>query len=444
LALANYDSVFQRVGILVHVLLGATIEDGIVRPDNSPRIAKLPMALTRERLTANIRFVKLHDVEGVPTPKPVGPPKSCVEAVHLRGYWPGIRSLVGLVETPVLRADGTILTNPGYDSQTSLIYEPAGDTPTILDAPTLDDAKQSLATLLDVVSDFPFDKPEHKAGWIASVLTPIARHAFAGPSPLFLVDANVAGSGKGILIDCTALIITGRRMAVMSQPRDDAEFRKRITALALFGDTIVLIDNVARALGGPSLDAALTATTWKDRLLGRSETVELPLRATWFATGNNVMLQGDMSRRVCHVRLDCKHENPEERRGFKYPNLQIHAREHRAQLLAAALTILRAWFVAEKPDMGLRPWGSFDGWSSVIHNAIVWTGTPDPGATREELLSRADRDSAALRDLIEGWQEIDPEGNGLTASEALKKLEDNPNMYDTLRGAILELCDPHR
>jgi hypothetical protein len=91
--------------------------------------------------------------------------------------------------------------------------------------------------------------------------------------------------------------------------------------------------------------------------------------------------------------------------------------------------------------MGLKPWGSFEGWSSVVRNAVVWLGLPDPGDTREELRSRSDRDANALRALINGWQEIDPHGAGMTAARALKILEDSPNEYDTLREAVLELCD---
>ena len=165
--------------------------------------------------------------------KYVHPPDWCVKAVHARGCWKDIRPLAGIVEIPVLRADGTVLTTPGYDPQTGLIYDPAGYTSTIPDSLTLDNAKVALANSLDVVSEFPFAKIEHKAAWIASVLTPIARYAFSGPSPLFLVDAIVAGSGKGLLIDCTARTITGRRISVMLQPRDDNESRMQITVLEL-------------------------------------------------------------------------------------------------------------------------------------------------------------------------------------------------------------------
>ena len=168
--------------------------------------------------------------------------------------------------------------------------------PTIPERPTLGDAKTAAATLLDVVCNFPFATNAHRSSWVASVLTPLSRLAFTCPAPLFLVDSNVRGSGKGLLVDCTAIIVSGRRMTVMTSPRNDEEFRKMITSLVILGDPLGLFDNIDGAFGGAALDAALTGVTWKDRLLGKSEIIERPLRITFFGTGNNVVLRANTSR----------------------------------------------------------------------------------------------------------------------------------------------------
>ena len=193
-----------------------------------------------------------------------------------------------------------------------------------------------------MVVDFPFAKPVHRAAWIAFLLTPLAWHAFHGASPLFLIDSNVRGSGKSLLGDAASLIVTGREIARMSYPENDEETRKRITSIVLAGDQMVPIDNIAGELGSPSLDAALTGTSWKDRILGRSEIVEMPLKTTWAATGNNVILRADTSRRVCPIRLESNLENPEERQGFIHPNLLQWVRQQRPRLLAAGLTAAKA------------------------------------------------------------------------------------------------------
>ncbi len=272
------------------------------------------------------------------------------------------------------------------------------------------------------------------------MLTPLARFAFEGPSPLFLVDANIRASGKTLLVDAASIILTGRPVPRMSCPDNDEEMRKRITAIALGGDQLILVDNVAGELGSAALDAALTGTIWKDRILGRSEIVEMPLVTTWAATGNNVILKADTSRRVCHIRLNSPLENPEERQDFQHPDLLKWVHAKRPRLLAAALTILAAFCRAGRPARGLATWGSFEGWSDLVRQSIVWIGLPDPGETRQALARAADREAGALRALIHGWPEIDIDGLGLTSAHLVDRLEKNPDDFQYVRGAILELC----
>jgi hypothetical protein len=195
-------------------------------------------------------------------------------------------------------------------------------------------------------------------------------------------------------------------------------------------------------LGCASLDAALTGTVWKDRILGSSTIVELPLCVTWLASGNNVMLAADTSRRVLHIRLESDQERPEDRTGFKFPDVRQHVYRHRAELLASALTILSAYSQAGRPPQGLTPWGSFEGWSAVVREAVVWAGLPDPGETRQELVETADREAGALRELLETWGQIDPDGYGMTAAEIADRLRASPNDCREFRAALLELCQP--
>jgi hypothetical protein len=345
------------------------------------------------------------------------------------------------VTCPALRADGSVLSTNGYDPLTGLFLSSAIELPPIPERPTRDDAVRAADVLLNVTVDFPFARPEHRSAWLAFVLTPLARHAFSGPSPLFLIDANTRGSGKSLLADVGGIIATGTTLARMSNPNDDEECRKRITALALAGDSMVQIDNIIGNLGCASLDAALTSPdSWKDRILGKSEIVELPLSLTWMATGNNVMLEADTSRRTLHIRLDSPEENPELRSGFQIPHLVAHVKQQRAALVAAGLTILSGYHAAGRPRMDLPAWGSFDGWSALIREAVVWCGLPDPGQTREELAKRSDVMAGVLQVLINEWPNIDPNGEGLTTLELLKSLEERRPDYESIREAVCELC----
>jgi hypothetical protein len=424
-ALARDLIIYQRAGVgLVHVVRDAeeTLKRLIHRPANAPQIAPMPVPLVRERMTATaVFFTKAETKEGEIEVRK-HPPEWCVNAVAARGYWKGIRPLVGVVDSPVLRADGTILDEPGYDPKSGLLYEPAGESIRVPSNPSFQEVEQARDLLIEVVIDFPFVDDAHKATWVAGLLTPLARHAFDGPTPLFLFDANCRGSGKGLLCDLIGIVTSGRPMPVMSNPHDDDECRKRITAAAISGDQLLLIDNIAGSLGCASLDAALTSTVWKDRILGRSEIAEMPLRATWYATGNNVVLLADTARRVAHIRLESPLEHPEEREGFKFPDLREYVRENRTALLAAALTILRGYCAAGRPAQNLKPWGSFEEWSKLVRSAVVWCGLKDPGESRKELRDRSDQEAGALQAILGGIEYLDSLKTGLTVSEIIKRL----------------------
>jgi hypothetical protein len=146
--------------------------------------------------------------------------------------------LEAILDYPVLRPDGTVLSTPGYDPATCLMLVWGGEPLTLPEEPTKDDAVKARDRLLEVVCDFPFQRPEHKSAWLASVLTPLARFAFEGPAPLFLVEANVRAAGKGLLLNCTSSIVTGDVFAVASYTNNEEELDKRITALAMAGERV--------------------------------------------------------------------------------------------------------------------------------------------------------------------------------------------------------------
>lgn len=114
------------------------------------------------------------------------------------------------------------------------------------------------------------------------------------------------------------------------------------------------------------------------RPLGKSELVRIEARATVFATGNNIRLVGDMTRRVLRCRLDPRVERPELRKFGNNPVLTVLA--DRGKFIAAARTVVRAYVVAGKPSPAERL-ASFEGWSDMVLSALMWLGKADPVET---------------------------------------------------------------
>lgn len=433
-ALASDMTIYQRGGELVDVVREVR-PDGIDRGDGALRVRVLPPARLRERLAANARFVRVKErKDGELDYVPAHPPDYVVKAVGARGRWEGIRALEGVTTAPLMRADGSILSTPGYDRATGLLYQPTGHVDAVPESPSWEEVRAAVKALKEPIRDFPFVSDYHRAAALAAIMTPFARHAYAGPAPLFGIDASTRAAGKSLLADLIATITTNRPMARVPMPADDAEFRKVITASLIAGDPLILIDNIDRVLGCASLDALLTSTTWRDRVLGASRmTAELTVKTTFYATANNLILGADTARRTLHIRLEPAEERPEERSGFAHPDLIGYVRAERPRLAAAALTILRGYHVAGRPDQRLPAWGSFEGWSGLVRNALMWAGEPDPAATRDELQSQADTEARALKLLLSTLEELDPMGGGISVAEMIK------SAHDGLKAALVEL-----
>jgi hypothetical protein len=416
-ALSDHTAVYARGNALVHIVRPAAPRWGVRRPD-APRIEVLDAAIVRERLTQVARFAKWKDKRLVPC----HPPDWCVAAVCKRKTWRGLPLLEGIATYPVLKPDGTVLCSPGYDADTGLYLTGLPELPPIPGRPTRRQAVEARDLLLDLVADFPFAREFHKAAWLAGLLTLLARFAFTGPAPLFLADGNKPGCGKGLLFHVIAAIVTGQEMRPEVFTEDEAEMRKKITAIAVEGETVILFDNITGCLGGAPLNAILTHTSWKERILGFSRRYNGPLLCTWFATANNAQVEEDTIRRSCPIRLETPEEAPEERKDFTHPKLIEHVIENRGGLLAAALTILRGFCVAGRPDMKLTAWGSFQPWSDLVRQCIVWCGMEDPAQARRLLRQRADVTNDSLKVLMTGWREMDPKGKGLTCSQVITRL----------------------
>lgn len=405
----------------------------------------LSEANLRELISASCRFYA--GGGGFKPRKFVRVPVWCTKAIHSRRHWCGIPMLAGIVNHPVFRHDGTILQKNGFDPESGVYVNLVSEFPAVPDAPSAEEVAAAIELLSDVVSDFPFKDASSKSAWLASVLTPLVRDAHGDRTgPLFLYSANDSGAGKGLLADVTWLIVTGHLAEETPAPTNNEEMRKLISTYVRSGARMVLFDDIAGGLGCASLNAALTGTTWNDRLLKENSLIEGLLRITFYATGNNVDLKGDVVRRVCRISLETADEHPEERSGFKYPRLLEHVRAHRPALLAAALTILRGYVAAGRPDQNLKPWGSFSDWSNIVRATLVWAGLPDPAHTIEDLRETSDEDTDALLLFYTSLRKLTGYGIGkmsrqlLAIAKRFEVVSMQREVADDLKDAIERLC----
>ncbi len=391
--------VYQRVGILVRPVRHDSVAgeaNGL--PLGALRLCELTAPWLTERFATVAKWRRFSEKDQ--SWKPVDPPEQYAKTYLAKtGQW-RVPVLTGIVECPTLRSDGSLLMKFGYDPASGLYVDYAGDPVTVPDAPTREEALAALAVLKEPYSEFQFADPAMGLSIaLAAVLTAIMRRSLQ-TAPLFAFDAPVMGAGKGLLVKIAALIATGRTPPLLSQGQDEAETEKRLGSMLLAGVSMINLDNIERPVGGELLCSMLTEPKCNPRILGKSENPEMPCNLTLFATGNNLQFLGDMVRRVLICRLDPGVERPDARQFNR--NLNTWVPKHRARLLSAALTVLRAYAVAGKPKQPIAPYGSFEEWSDWIRSALVWLGEADPCLSRSAL-EDDDPVLSALHSILSLW-----------------------------------------
>jgi len=402
-ALRTEGMVYQRGGTLVHIVRGDSPMKWLRIADGTPMIRKAEAEWLWERASAAATWIAVRKTKTGTEESEVQPPPWVPKVLRARGEWP-FPTLDGCCDMPVLRPDGSIHDRAGYDGGSRVFYAPAQRWPAIKSDPTQQDARAALIELIEPFDDFMFVAESDRYAAIAFVLSVIARAAIDGPVPAFKFGATTPGSGKGLCADVGAIIATSAETAKMTHTTNEEETRKRALAIALSAPAVVMVDNIEGSFGGATWAMVLTAGVITDRLLGASEDRTVPVRSVIALTGNNIQFIGDTGRRVIPIDLDPKCEHPQDRTGFAHPDLKAYVSANRVRLASAALTLLRAYFVAGQPAHGKPLYGSFDRWDRVVRGAIIWAGGADvlEGVTRMRAEGQ-DSDASRLRALAVAW-----------------------------------------
>jgi hypothetical protein len=423
--LVAHPDVYVQGNDLVRIV---GVKDGTV----APSVQRLSAAQVAEVVTsAVVLFAYRGGADEEPERIPVQPDRHLLEMILGRRDYPGARTIEGISEAPLVRHDGSVFAEAGYDPQTRYFCTYRGPTLEVPDDPSIDDARRALAALTDLVEDFPFKGDVHRSVWLAAVFTLILRPHIEGPTPIIVVSANHPGTGKTMLVEIVSLIVYGRPATRRPFTDDDRELTASVTAILAQGVPMALFDNVDRPFGGAFVDLVATSRDVSTRLYGRNDQ-SLALRANtvFFATGNNVALRGDLVRRVLFCELQRQLENPEARTGFRHPDLLSTVKNTAATVLAAAMTVVRAFLRAGSPRAAVRPFGSYEEWSRWVRNLLLWVGAADPVASQEEL--RLERDTP-LAGLLAAWMTVFGENVPATIHEALTRIREAESDRVTLR-----------
>lgn len=363
-------------------------EEGYVPPaegDDGPAQIKIVDAQLLKTMI-EIRYAlgigkKQQDEEGGPSrmtwePKtlPMEVAAGLVTAACIKEDVPGLRTLAGTSHTPLVRKNGTVLSTPGYDPETQILYLPTGNVPENLGAIDHTSVRDAVDFLLSIVSQFPFVTEVHRANWFGALFTPILKVMLPPPYPAFVIDAPSPGSGKSYLSEIIRTVHGGALRA--GWPSTEEELGKSILSM-LIGTTapVITFDNVRGVIRSSKFESLLTSSDYKDRLLGYNRDAQMPNDRLWLITANNAEIGGDLARRCYWITIDPKMPRPHERTGFRI-NLREWVPENRTAILSALLTVVRGWVTAGAPRADLKRSDHYATWDAAIEGLLSWAGFP--------------------------------------------------------------------
>jgi hypothetical protein len=362
-------TLYERGGVLVR-LSGETIVDADAE-------------WLTDHFTRRASFYRMKERDGELKRVNVAPPVWLGKRLAAKRGERGLVELRGIITAPTLRRDGSLLDKPGFDDATGLLLKP-GAWPKVTEQPTRADVEAAWKTLWLPYAEFPYVSNDDRAVAMAAILTAIVRRTLP-LAPAFSFDAPTPSSGKTLLASCVCELCGGEH-AILGEA-DEEEIRKALTAVLLDGAPAMLFDNVVGAFKSSTMQAFLTSERFAARVLGASKLAKMPSNVFMAISGNNFLPVGDLWRRILTCRIDPRTEAA-HLRTFKLDALQ-HVRTHRQEMIAAGLTLLRAFIAAGSPRSTKDKLGSYEVFDDLERQCVIWLGNTGVAPVTDPAISIA-------------------------------------------------------
>jgi hypothetical protein len=365
----------------------------LVAVDDRANVLALEEASLGYHISHHLKFQK-PDRRGVP--QNIDPPAAMLKQVLSLRHTRQLPSLETQATAPLMRPDGSIVDRPGFDPATGVFFAFDRALYDVIAAkPDEKAANEALNCLLTPFQHFVFADSASKSALLAMIFTAILRPILP-TAPGFVITSPNVGDGKSLLMQTLAALGIGRTVGVFSPlgGHDDEEHRKRLYAIVEGGEHLAMIfDNVTEPQRSQTVAAFLTATAWSDRPLAVSRIGGgYPTRVLFGMTGRNVLIEGDLPRRMLVCRL-AAHAETALLRTYDFDPLVAVLRD-RPMLITAALTLLRAARQADAAKIACVP--SFEDWDNMVRRTVRWCGEVlhpgyflDPGLAFLEQVSHA-------------------------------------------------------
>jgi putative DNA primase/helicase len=161
-----------------------------------------------------------------------------------------------------------------------------------------------------------------------------------------------------------------------SAPDNEEEIRKVLDSAVHYGVPILFFDNLKGHLSSGELEAFITGSTRRYRMLGTTNYTEADNLSTVYITANFATYSPDLRRRLLAVELFLE-ESRAEQRSIKHFLDEDALIKKRPRLLSMLWAFIKHWHNAkEKPSP--KPLPSFEQWSNVVGGIVEYAGFSSP------------------------------------------------------------------
>ena len=249
----------------------------------------------------------------------------------------------GVATLPIVLPNGTLLSSRGLDRDRGIVFRVPPQVEAILPKPAECSPAAVAEAMRFLTHEWLCDLASDYAGRcidIALALTILERLVLP-ERPAFFVTAGQRGGGKTTTVNMISLAVLGLLAAAAAWSPSEEERRKALFSYLREGVPFLPWDNLPRgaAISCPSIEKALTAETYSDRILGQSETGTAPAFTVQVFTGNNITPRGDLASRSLCLRLAVDRTDPENR-SFAHPDPIAWTEANRGRILRELYTIL--------------------------------------------------------------------------------------------------------
>lgn len=356
-------------------------------------------------------------------------PPRVITALMKNAAFQHLPSLHGLSRQPYLRpGDNSLVTRAGYDAASGM-YAAFCEAEYAFPDFTKANAEAAHQARKELLAEFPFALQEDESAALSAILTASVRPALP-LAPAYSISASRPGSGKSYLAGLIAKFGTPGEPHNISYPANSEEASKVTLSVLLGRPAVICFDDMTSdwvAYG--AINRLLTSETISERVLGASQVATVRTSSLILGTGNNIRPLRDLARRVVSIYLNPRVETITS---IRYTNDPIAAiKADRAGYVTYALTIIAAYVAAGCPRSAVPNVASFDVWTRLCRESLIWLGQPDPATS---LIAQVNDDPEVqlFGNLLSNWLACFG-GKQTTVRALIEKAENDEELMEAIQ-----------